>query len=84
MHLLKLLLKKRIRETYVDVYLCKMYICVSAHPLDLVLERGLYSYDSSSVPLCLLYQSNNVRNSEGKQCSAMELIELINCNTQTQ
>ena len=52
--------------------------------MDLVLERGLYSYDSSSVPLCRRYQSNSVRSREGKQCSAMELIELINCEKSTQ
>jgi hypothetical protein len=55
-----------------------------SYPLDLVLERGLYSYDSSSVPLCRRYQSNSVRSREGKQCSAMELIELINCEKSTQ
>lgn len=49
-----------------------------------MLERGLYSYDSSSVPLCRRYQSNSVRSREGKQCSAMELMELINWKTTAQ
>lgn len=45
--------------------------------LDLLLVLGLYSCDSSSMPFCLLYQSNNVRRMEGRQYSERELIELM-------
>lgn len=45
--------------------------------MDLVLARGLYSWDSSSRPFCLLYQSKSVRRMEGRQYSASELILLI-------
>ena len=44
---------------------------------DLLLVLGLYSCDSSSMPFCLLYQSNNVRRMEGRQYSERELIELM-------
>lgn len=46
--------------------------------LDFVFDRGLYSWDSSSTPFCLLYQSNRVRKIDGRQYSAKELIVLIN------
>lgn len=46
---------------------------------DLLLVLGLYSCDSSSMPFCLLYQSNNVRRMEGRQYSERELIELMTC-----
>lgn len=45
--------------------------------LDLLLVRGLYSCDSSSMPFCLLYQSNSVRSIEGRQYSERELMELM-------
>lgn len=51
---------------------------VSSHFLDLVLALGRYSWDSSSRPFCLLYQSNRVLRMDGRQYSARELIELIN------
>lgn len=52
---------------------------ISSHFLDLVLALGRYSWDSSSRPFCLLYQSNRVLRMDGRQYSARELIELINC-----
>lgn len=45
--------------------------------LDLLLVLGLYSCDSSSMPFCLLYQSNSVRRIEGRQYSERELMELM-------
>lgn len=51
---------------------------VFAHFFDLVLALGRYSWDSSSRPFCLLYQSNRVLRMDGRQYSAKELIELIN------
>lgn len=46
---------------------------------DLLLVLGLYSCDSSSMPFCLLYQSNSVCRMEGRQYSQRELIELTTC-----
>lgn len=53
------------------------YTYSKSYLLDLVLVLGLYSWDSSSMPFCLLYQSNKVRKIEGRQYSESELIELI-------
>lgn len=53
------------------------YAYSKSYLLDLVLVLGLYSWDSSSMPFCLLYQSNKVRRIEGRQYSESELIELI-------
>lgn len=52
---------------------------VSSYFFDLVLALGRYSWDSSSRPFCLLYQSNRVLRIDGRQYSARELMELINC-----
>lgn len=52
---------------------------VIAYFFDLVLALGRYSWDSSSRPFCLLYQSNRVFRMDGRQYSAKELMELINC-----
>lgn len=54
-----------------------MYAYSKSYLLDFVLVLGLYSWDSSSMPFCLLYQSNKVRRIEGRQYSESELIELI-------
>lgn len=52
---------------------------VLPHFFDLVLALGRYSWDSSSRPFCLLYQSKRVLNIDGRQYSARELILLISC-----
>jgi hypothetical protein len=44
---------------------------------DLLLVLGLYSCDSSSMPFCLLNQSNSVLRMEGRQYSERELMELM-------
>lgn len=49
----------------------------SKYLFDLLLVLGLYSCDSSSMPFCLLYQSNSVRRMEGRQYSERELMELM-------
>lgn len=54
-------------------------IAVFSHFFDLVLALGRYSWDSSSRPFCLLYQSNKVLRIDGRQYSARELIVLISC-----
>ena len=63
--------KKERKNNPHNLYIKEMYL------LDLLLVLGLYSCDSSSMPFCLLYQSNNVRRMEGRQYSERELIELM-------
>lgn len=62
---------------YLRIYQSPIHAYSKSYLLDLVLVLGLYSWDSSSMPFCLLYQSNKVRRIEGRQYSESELIELI-------